>query len=479
MRRKTNTNNTFASAILGTLALKFTKDAIFKIANIDDKYKPITLPLDLILINSFVKDKNLKRDIQVGLSINAANDFLQNTILENKIPEPILLLDDKRIDIKLSQSNNSPNILNLSSSQIEKDLRDLVVGNKYKVLFNDSSSIERNGNGLIFYIQKFDSITKLRKKIEFLSLHGMEDFKFLMEKSFFNKQTLKDKLNTIGIQEFLRDAIPQCYEEYKIKGGNAKAENRFAGMTFNYENRQQAYASDAEFTQHTNPYWVQNATFYSYNEDRSFSDFVTLEKYLKQKQITGNLSNEEINKIRDNYYCNQLNCKEASKVNLLKSAGLLRPDLNIFEAEKVLRKAGINNAKYASEYIKVLKHMQTMIEVAKLESDWAKLTGANRKKLQVRIFGFNDIDMLLPLGYTYMTQGGTPKEAIVDKSPHEFNIVGKIKEGLYKCDDPIQEGKPKKTILKKSNIITRLEFVDKTLDIYPYLGSIYGIIESK
>lgn len=120
MRRKTNTNNTFASAILGTLALKFTKDAIFKIANIDDKYKPITLPLDLILINSFVKDKNLKRDIQVGLSINAANDFLQNTILENKIPEPILLLDDKRIDIKLSQSNNSPNILNLSSSQIEK-----------------------------------------------------------------------------------------------------------------------------------------------------------------------------------------------------------------------------------------------------------------------------------------------------------------------------------------------------------------------
>ena len=165
MRRKTNTNNTFASAILGTLALKFTKDAIFKIANIDDKYKPITLPLDLILINSFVKDKNLKIDIQVGLSINAANDFLQNTILENKIPEPILLLDDKRIDIKLSQSNNSPNILNLSSSQIEKDLRDLVVGNKYKVLFNDSSSIERNGNGLIFYIQKFDSITKLRKKI--------------------------------------------------------------------------------------------------------------------------------------------------------------------------------------------------------------------------------------------------------------------------------------------------------------------------
>lgn len=82
-----------------------------------------------------------------------------------------------------------------------------------------------------------------------------------MEKSFFNKQTLKDKLNTIGIQEFLRDAIPQCYEEYKIKGGNAKAENRFAGMTFNYENRQQAYASDAEFTQHTNPYWVQMLHF--------------------------------------------------------------------------------------------------------------------------------------------------------------------------------------------------------------------------
>lgn len=43
----------------------------------------------------------------------------------------------------------------------------------------------------------------------------MEDFKFLMEKSFFNKQTLKDKLNTIGIQEFLRDAILNAMKSIK------------------------------------------------------------------------------------------------------------------------------------------------------------------------------------------------------------------------------------------------------------------------
>ena len=56
--------------------------------------------------------------------------------------------------------------------------------------------------------------------------------------------------------------------------------------------------------------------------------------------------------------------------------------------------------------------------------------------------------MLLPLGYTYMTQGGTASDAIVSKSPHEFNIVGKIKEGLYKCDDPIGENKKEKIILQ-------------------------------
>ncbi|MBP9889533.1 MAG: hypothetical protein KBF93_24780 [Leptospiraceae bacterium] len=479
MNRKSNNNNAFASAILGTLAMKFTKDVIFKIADIDDKYKPITLPLDLILINSFVKDNDLKKDLQVGLSINAANDFLLNTVLENKIPKPILVWNDKKSDTVLSQPNNTPKILNLSSLQIEKDLRDLAAGKKYKVLFNDSSSIERNGNGLIFYIQKYDTTIKLRKKIEFIRLNGMEDFKFLMEKSFFNKQTLQNKLNLIGIQELLRDAIPQCYEEYRVKGGNAKAENRFGGITFNYENRQQAFASDAEFTEGKNPFWIRNATFYSYNEDRSFSNFVTLEKYLKQKQITENLDKTQIDKIRDYYFCNQLNCKEASKINLLKSAGLLRPDLNIFEAERILRKAGINNAKFASGYIEVLKHTQKMIEVAKLESDWAKLTGANRKKLQVRIFRFNDIDMLLPLGYTYMTQGGTASDAIVSKSPHEFNIVGKIKEGLYKCDDPIGENKKEKTVLKKSNIITQSEFDDKAFDFYPYLGNIYGVIEGK
>lgn len=67
----------------------------------------------------------------------------------------------------------------------------------------------------LFSISKIRLDHKIKKENRVLSLHGMEDFKFLMEKSFFNKQTLKDKLNTIGIQEFLRDAILNAMKSIK------------------------------------------------------------------------------------------------------------------------------------------------------------------------------------------------------------------------------------------------------------------------
>ena len=194
---------------------------------------------------------------------------------------------------------------------------------------------------------------------EEINLADSADLKRLVEKTGGWEQFESD---SITAQTFLENSIGKYYEEYRDVGGaREKAQNKRGGETFSFDDSVQMTAidflnedgslkEDMAYAADGKPY-----IFIDYNRPYEQVKSINLVEYLRRFPDS---KRGLLNK--------QLACVYSSKLNMLKSNGLVRPDMNVREAEF---------------YFEQNRDMNEWVSDPELlgkalNSDWAKLSGA-------------------------------------------------------------------------------------------------------
>ncbi|MCP4130218.1 MAG: DUF4157 domain-containing protein [bacterium] len=277
-------------------------------------------------------------------------------------------------------------------------------GGKLKVLeFHDGTTISVSGAGL-----------KLKCKSEVIQLKGNTDFKILLKiakiigrfSSFGNI----DKCPSLDL--LLKSNVKYFYKAGIFTGGSKTAKNIRGGYSFKFKITKQGWAGDSE---RVDPNGVR-FTYYNYSRMTSTNN---------PDSYIGRYGRREAS----SWLNNQLNCIYTSKVNMLKSVGLIRPDLTVYGANRELKALNRNVGRSVLADYK-------MLGLAK-KTDWAKLTGAAKYNFYWKAYS----SLNSRAAETHFNNNGIFITKAFHGISHIFNIVGKIRSGVhkdfYKNNDPL------------------------------------------
>jgi hypothetical protein len=109
-------------------------------------------------------------------------------------------------------------------------------------------------------------------------------------------------------------------------------------------------------------------------------------------------------RLNNSMLVNEVDCGPQSKVNALKEAGILRPDMTIYEAEQMFGTSDWENIR-ARNFGATAAHPEDgrFLSIALEKSDWGKLNGKYKDKQSYQWYNFGSVKVTNPESITANT----------------------------------------------------------------------------
>ncbi len=241
----------------------------------------------------------------------------------------------------------------------------------------------------------------------------------------------------VSFNQLIDDGLYKYYSAFST-GGSDKAPEGYLNRRMNLKDVQEGHFNFYKYSKTTQITAANPITHLTDNEDPSkrtklnYLDFTVNDSELRKKTLTsdpiGYMNNKKgVSPI--DMFCEELGCRYAAKVMLLKSVGLLPPGATAMEVESML--------KQDKQHLMLFSDQQ-MIDRAQ-NGDWAKLTGAYQVKNETFPFVANRAMVNLSNSevQTHLNEGNVVVLNSQFQRINHVTVLRQINQGVAVFDDTL------------------------------------------